>query len=91
MSSVEHRENHAGIQRLQKEISKLREQQIAAEKIAALSGMTPEDSERYKERDSRMKKLTRKLGVLDSAQGDHHEKEEIAGEGAESGQADRSR
>jgi hypothetical protein len=93
MSSIEHGENQAAIQRLKEEVTRLKGQQIAAEKIATLVGMTMEDSMQYKERHSRIKMLMKKLAVLDREQGAHDEQketQEIAGQGAETGQADRS-
>ena len=93
MSSVEQGENQAAIQRLEEEITRLTGQQIAAEKIAALMGMTIEDSVQYKERHSRIKRLTKKLAVPHREQGAHDEQkqtQEIAGQGAETGQADQS-
>jgi hypothetical protein len=68
MSSVEQRKGQAGIQRLNEEISTLAEQQAAAEKMAALVGMTIDDSEQYKRRHSRIKKLTQKLAALGGQQ-----------------------
>jgi hypothetical protein len=76
MSNVQQAENHATMQQLKEEIRRLREQQTAAEKIAALVGMTTDDSRQYRERHSRIKRLTRELAVLDSEQGVHHEQKE---------------
>ena len=87
MSNVERGEIQAAIQRVKEEISTLSEQQTAAEKIAALVGMTTEDSRQYKERHSRIKKLTREIAELGSEQGAHHEQkeaQEIAGHSTES-------
>jgi hypothetical protein len=49
MSNVEQKEIQAAIQRVQEEINRLSEQQTAAEKIAALVGMTTDDSRQYRE------------------------------------------
>jgi DNA repair exonuclease SbcCD ATPase subunit len=86
MSNVERREIQTAIQRVEDEISRLSEQQTAAEKIAALVGMTTDDSRQYKERHSRIKRLTRELAELGSEQGAHHEQkeaQEIARHGTE--------
>jgi hypothetical protein len=48
MSNVERKEIQAAIQRVQEEINRLSEQQTAAEKIAALVGMTTDDSRQYR-------------------------------------------
>jgi hypothetical protein len=64
MSNVEQGENHAAMQQLKEEIRRLR--QSAAEKIAGLVGMTTDESERYRERNNRIKSLTSQLAVLDS-------------------------
>ena len=76
MSKIERKEIQAAIQRVQEEINRLSEQQRAAEKIAALVGMTTDDSRRYRERHSRIKRLTRELAEIGSEQGDHHEQKE---------------
>ena len=55
-------------QRLKDKIRRLREQQAAAESMAATIGMTTEDSVRYKKRDTLIKNLTTKLDALQ----DHH-------------------
>jgi len=68
MSNVEQGENHATMQQLKEEIRRLREQQSAAEKMAGFVGMTTEESERYRERNNRIKRLTSQLAVLDSAE-----------------------
>lgn len=52
------------IQRLREKISRLKEQQTAAENFATLMGMTSEDSEQYKKRHVQIKNLTKKLGAL---------------------------
>ena len=93
MSNVEQGENHAAMQQLKEEIRRLREQQSAAEKIAGLVGMTTDESERYRERNNRIKSLTSQLAVLDSEQevALHEQKETqaIARKGAEGAEADR--
>jgi len=93
MSDVEQGENHATMQQLREEIRRLREQQSAAEKIAGLVGMTTDESERYRERNNRIKSLTSQLAVLDSEQevALHEQKETqaIARKGAEGAEADR--
>ena len=76
MSDGEPRKSQAVIQRLKGEIRRLSEQQAAAEKVAALVGMTTDDSRQYKERHSRIKRLTRELAELGSEQGTHHEQKE---------------
>jgi len=76
MSDGEPRKSQAVIQRLRGEIRKLSEQQAAAEKVAALVGMTTDDSRQYKERHSRIKRLTRELAELGSEQGAQHEQKE---------------
>ena len=76
MSDGEAKKSQAVIQRLQGEIRRLSEQQSAAEKVAALVGMTTDDSRRYKERHSRIKRLTKELAELGSEQGAHHEQKE---------------
>ena len=76
MSNVEQKEIQAAIQRVQEEINRLSEQQTAAEKIAALVGMTTDDSRQYRERHSRIKRLTRELAEIGSEQGVHHEQKE---------------
>lgn len=65
MSNVEQGENQAVIQPLKEKINKLREQQIAADRMPSLMGMTSEDSEQYKERHSRIKKLSKALAAFD--------------------------
>jgi hypothetical protein len=45
------------------EVGRLSEKQTAAEKMAALVGMTTDDSEQYKERHKRIKKLTKELAL----------------------------
>jgi len=62
-------EIQAAIQRVKAKISTLCEQQVAAEKRAALVGMTADDSRRCKEQHGRIKMLTRKLAELGSEQG----------------------
>jgi hypothetical protein len=52
------------MRRLNEKIRRLEEQQTAAENMAALVGMTSEDSEQYKERHIRIGDLTKKLGTL---------------------------
>jgi hypothetical protein len=94
MSDGEPREDQAVIQRVKEEIGRLSEQQTAAEKMAALVGMTTDDSRQYKERHSRIKSLTRELAELGGEQGAHHEQketQEIARHRTEGAQADRSR
>ena len=76
MSDGKPGESQAVIQRVKEQIGRLIEQQTAAEKMAALVGMTTDDSRKYKERHSRIKKLTRQLAELGSEQGAHHEQEE---------------
>ena len=73
MSNIEGNEIQAAIQRIKAKISRLCEQQAAAEKKAALVGMTTDESMRYKERHCRIKRLTRKLTKLGSEQGANHE------------------
>jgi len=94
MSNVEQGENHATMQPLKEEIRRLREQQSAAEKIAGLLGMTTDESERYKERNNRIKSLTSQLAVLDSEQEvalhEQNETEAIARQSAKGAQADRA-
>ena len=55
-------------QRLKDKIRRLREQQAAAESMAATIGMTTEDSVQYKKRDTLIKNLTTKLNAIE----DHH-------------------
>jgi hypothetical protein len=76
MSNFERKEIQAAIQRVQEEINRLSEQQTAAEKIAALVGMTTDDSRQYRERHSRIKRLTRELAELGSERGVQHEQKE---------------
>jgi hypothetical protein len=76
MSNIEGKHIQAAMQCVKEEIRRLREQQAAAEKVAALVGMTADDSRQYKERHSRIKRLTRKLAELGSEQGAHHEPKE---------------
>jgi len=86
MSNVERKEIKAAIQRVKEEIRRLNEQQTAAEKIAALVGMTTDDARQYKERHSRIKRLTRKVAELGDEQEAHHEPkeaQEIASHGTE--------
>lgn len=52
------------IRRLRQEIASLREQQVEAQKAAAIVGMTIQDSKKYRERHSRIQKLTRRLSEL---------------------------
>ena len=98
MSNVEPQKGQLAVQlavqRLKEKIDRLKEQQTAAEKMAALVGMTNEDSEQYRERHDRIRKLTRKLAVLEGKQGAHHEQKEtqdIAGQGRKSAQTDASK
>lgn len=53
---------------LQAEIASLKEQQVAAQNLAAIVGMTPEDSRDYKERHFRIKELREQLSALESQQ-----------------------
>jgi hypothetical protein len=73
MSDGEPRESQTVIQRVKEEIGRLSEQQTAAGKIAALVGMTTDDSRQYKQRHSRIKRLTRELAELGGEQGARHE------------------
>lgn len=73
MSNVEQDKKQVAIQTLKQEISKLEEHQIAAEKVAAPVGMTSDDSGQYKERHSRIKRLAKKLALLEREQGAHDE------------------
>lgn len=73
MSDREPRESQSVIQRVKVEIGILREKQTAAQKMAALVGMTTDDSRQYKERHSRIKRLTTELAELSSEEGAHHE------------------
>ena len=52
------------IRRLREKISRLKEQQTAAENMASLMGMTSEHAEQYKSRHIRIRNLTKKLGAL---------------------------
>src|SRR5580765_4009731 len=93
MSNAKRTEIQAAIQRLKEEIRRLSEQQAAAEKVAAPVGVTTDDSRQYKERHSRIKRLTRELAELGSEQGALHEQkeaQEIARQSTESAQANRS-
>jgi hypothetical protein len=69
MSSVEQRQCQATIQRLKKRVDRLSERQTAAERRAALEGMTIDDSKRYNERHSRIKKLVKEIAALDDPGG----------------------
>ena len=69
MSSVEQRQCQATIQRLKKRVDRLSERQTAAERRAALEGMTIDDSKCYKERHSRIKKLVKEIAALDDPGG----------------------
>jgi len=79
------------IRGLQEEIARLRTKQIAAENMAALMGMTCEDSEQYKKRALRLRILVRKLAILPYLEVDkgtnreQGETQEIAGQFAENG------
>lgn len=67
MSKVEQTRNGAAIQGLWEEIGRIKEQQAAAEKMAALGGMTPDESMQYKDRHGRIKELTKELVALDGS------------------------
>jgi predicted RNase H-like nuclease (RuvC/YqgF family) len=69
MSNIEGKPIQGAIQRLKEEIRRLSEQQSAAEKIAALVGMTTQDSRQYKERHSQIRRLAKELADLSSEQG----------------------
>jgi hypothetical protein len=90
MSISELKQNQRAIQSLKEEISILREQQIAAQNLAALAGMTIDQSEQYKKRHHQIESLTSKLAVLDSEQVAHNDQEKtqaITGASSESAQA----
>jgi hypothetical protein len=77
MSKVEQTTNEAAIQRLWEEIGRIKELQAAAEKMAALMGMTTDESMQYKERHGRIKELTKELVTLGSqSQAATHEQKE---------------
>ena len=67
MSKVEQKRNEAAIQGLWEEIGRIKEQQAAAEKMAALVGMTADESMQYKDRHGRIKELTKELVALDGS------------------------
>jgi hypothetical protein len=56
------------MQRLKEGISILAKKQAAPEKMATLFGMTIADSERYKRRHCRIKKLTQEHAAVDGQQ-----------------------
>jgi hypothetical protein len=58
----------ARIQRLKEGIGILAKKQAAPEKMATLFGMTIDDSERYKRRRCRIKRLTQELAEVDGQQ-----------------------
>jgi hypothetical protein len=93
MSNVEQEENRAAMHVLKSEICRLRDQQIAAEKIAGLVGMTPDEAERYRERHHRIRSLTSQLAVLDHAEEvavhEQNETQAITRQSAEGAEADR--
>jgi hypothetical protein len=55
----------AEIERLRLEIQYLNEQQQTSQRIAAVVGMTAEESQAYRERHSRIRKLERQLSEMD--------------------------
>jgi hypothetical protein len=76
MSNIEGKEIPAAIQRVKATISRLCAQQAAAEKKAALVGMTSDDSRQYKTRHTWIKRLTRELADLGSEQEPHYEQKQ---------------
>jgi len=92
MSNLEQEENRVAMQLLKEEIRTLKEQQIAAEKIAGLVGMTAHEAERYRERHYRIKSLTSQLAVLDCEQevavNEQNETQAITRQSAEGAEAD---
>lgn len=64
MSGIEPLDCGAAMRALREEIHRLSEQQIAAQKKAALTGMTPDEAHEYKLRHCRIRKLTQDLAVL---------------------------
>lgn len=64
MSGIEPLDCGAAMRALREEIHRLSEQQIAAQKKAALTGMTPDEAQEYKLRHCRIRKLTEDLAVL---------------------------
>jgi hypothetical protein len=80
------------MQQRKEEICRLRDQQIAAEKIAGLVGMTTDEAERYRERHYRIRSLTSQLAVLDCEQevavNEQNETQAITRQSAEGAEAD---
>lgn len=96
MSTVEQTRNEAAIQCLWEEIGRIKEQQAAAEKMAALVGMTTHESMQYKERHGRIKELTKELVALDGqsqAEATHEQRDakEITRHGRKGAQTRRSK
>jgi|SRR5262245_56285919 len=83
------RKSRTEISRLQQEIASLGEEQAEAQEIAAVVGMTVDDSMRYRERHAQIKELTCQLSELEGARHDQEEAEKIARHGTEADQASR--
>ena len=64
MSGIEPLDCGAAMWALRAEIHQLSEQQIAAQKKAALTGMTPDEAQEYKLRHRRIRELTEEFAVL---------------------------
>jgi len=97
MSTGERSKRRVKIDRLQREIASLSDQQAAAQRNAAIVGMTVEESENYRQRNYRIKELTAQLSRLDSqglsiskgARDTQQEAEEFTRHGTEGDQASR--
>jgi hypothetical protein len=61
MSHGEQSTSLSEICRLREEIASLSEQQVEAQKAAAILGMTIQDSQKYRKRHSRIQELRRRL------------------------------
>ena len=82
------RKSRTEISRLQQEIASLGEEQAEAQEIAAVVGMTVDDSRRYRERHAQIKELTRQLSELDGARHDQEDRRKLR-HGTEADQASR--
>jgi hypothetical protein len=80
------RKSRAEISWLQQEIASLGKQQAEAQKIAAVVGMTVDDSLKYRQRHAQIRELTRQLSELGARTAQEQEAEKIAAHCAESDQ-----
>ena len=64
MSYGEQSTSPSEIRRLRQEIASLSEEQVEAQKAAAIAGMTIQDSQKYRKRHSRIQELRRRLSEL---------------------------